>query len=226
MANYKAEAFAKILEEAKEAKPVLGKENAYSPEEYQKVYKREALMANMAEGDIVKPHIPIGSVEFNPDGSLRAIARNRSALFDVARYTSNRYMKRVITEQEAEKEDCKFEAGIYILVIWGEGFVDAAVNTKELPETVRAFRFKKSSKGIKVTPENKKELNLPKNTVIGSIKTITDWVYVDTERIGRDMVYQMKGELDSDSMLKLIQKLEEHTTLNSENITKDNLDEI
>lgn len=227
MAGYKAEAYSKILQEGNEAKPLDNRPNSYSPEEYNKIHQRDLLIAQLEDtGEFVKPMIPIGTAEFNPDGSLRAIARTRPALFDVKRYTANRYMKQTISAQAAPKKGLK--AGTYILVMWGDGMVDSAVNVKELPSTVRVFRFMKKTETAQITQEMLDNMSDEDkaDVKVGDGFSYTKWVYVATERINREEAYKMNRELNSESMLELIQQIELHTSINSDEVTKDSLDEI
>lgn len=226
MSTYKAEQFARILNDAETAKPIEGHKNAYSPDEYAKVYQAKLLMAKMEEGEIMTARIPVGAVEYNPDGSIKRLARNREALFDISRYTSNRYMVERITAQRAKSK--KLTEGTYILVMWGESVVEATTQVKDLPETVRVFRFMKKEHGGTVTQEiiDASSDEDKKDMMIGDTFTYTTWEYVDTERIPREQAYKMNRELNADAMLELIQQIEEHTTINGEQITKDSLDDI
>lgn len=225
MSSYKAEAYSKILSDASTAKEVEGHKNSYSPEEYTKIYGRELLLAQMENnGDFLVPQIPEGSAEWGPDGKLIAVGRYAPALFDVARYTANRYTVDTVHPTQADKKG--HPAGTYILVAWGESLVDAIEHTKELPNNVRIHRFMKQEQGYTVTQEMVDNGEVAPDVKVGDSAKRVSWKFVGAEMVNKDVAYKMTRSLNSEAMLTLIRQIEQETTMTGTDIKKDSLDDI
>lgn len=195
----KAEILQKILADSDEAKPIEGMDNAYTPEDYNKVMAKNRAMGliNDGESDRYVPHTPEGAIEFDAFGRLRKIARTAPKMIDLSRYTQNRYMvERIGVPKEGEKAERP--AGTYIVMVLGEPIVKAISAMNELPKTVRAYRF-----------QYVKE----------------DWNYVGSEFIEDSVAYKMTKTLKPSDALKLMQKVQNFENTN-ENEVGDSLDDI
>lgn len=222
MANIKAEVLASILADAETAKPVEGKENTYSPEEYNKLMYREQAMGLVNQPEYLESHIAPGSVEFYPDGRLKRIARNAPKMLDLNAYTANRYMVEKISEKDKEKR----EPGTYIVVVMGNAIVQAINNTAELPPTVKAYRFKRISKGATVTQEMV-DANPEDGLKVGDTFEYVDWAYQGAEFIKDEVAYKMANQLNPDAMLKLRRQIDENPNPRlSDKVYGDSLDDI
>lgn len=208
----KADALANILDGAKNAKPVKGKDNVYTPEEYQKVRAKSLAMGLVNDGEYLNAHNATGAVEMQ-HGMMapKKIGRNRPAMLDVNRYTANRYKVERVKVGTPGKQ-----AGTFILVAMGEAVVNAIASVNELPPTIRVFRFKreavKQEKLVKdqKTNEDKTEM----------VETEIKWVYVGQELMKSEEAYKMTSTLNSDSMLDLIKQIETsgNNTLNGDDL--------
>lgn len=195
----KAEILQKILADSDKAKPIDGMENAYTPEDYNKVMAKNRAMGliNDGESDRYVPHTPEGSIEFDAFGRLRKIARTAPKMIDLSRYTQNRYMvEKVGVAKEGEKADRP--AGTYIIMVLGEPIVRAITAMNELPKTVRAYRFR-----------------LVKE----------EWQYVGSEFIEDSVAYKMTKTLKPSDALKLMQKVQAFENSNDDE-AGDSLDDI
>lgn len=195
----KAEILQNILADSDKAKPIEGMENAYTPEDYNKVMAKNRAMGliNDGESDRYVPHTPEGAIEFDAFGRLRKIARTAPKMIDLARYTQNRYMvERVGVPKEGEKAERP--AGTYIVMVLGEPIVKAITAMNELPKTVRAYRFQ-----------------LVKD----------EWQYVGSEFIEDTVAYKMTKTLKPSDALKLMQKVQNFENAN-DNEVGDSLDDI
>lgn len=195
----KAEILQKILSDSDKAKPVEGMDNAYTPEDYNKVMAKNRAMGliNDGESDRYVPHTPEGAIEFDAFGRLRKIARTAPKLIDLNRYTQNRYMvERIGVPKEGEKAERP--AGTYIVMVLGEPIVKAITAMNELPKTVRAYRFQ-------------------------FIKD--DWQYIGSEFIEDRVAYSMTKTLKPTDALKLMQKIQQFNNTN-DNELGDSLDDI
>lgn len=195
----KAEILQNILADSDKAKPIEGMENAYTPEDYNKVMAKNRAMGliNDGESDRYVPHTPEGAIEFDAFGRLRKIARTAPKMIDLTRYTQNRYMvERIGVPKEGEKAERP--AGTYIVMVLGEPIVKAITAMNELPKTVRAYRFQ-----------------LVKD----------DWQYVGSEFIEDTTAYKMTKTLKPSDALKLMQKVQNFENTN-DNEVGDSLDDI
>lgn len=195
----KAEILQNILADSDKAKPIEGMENAYTPEDYNKVMAKNRAMGliNDGETDRYVPHTPEGAIEFDAFGRLRKIARTAPKMIDLNRYTQNRYMvEKVGIPSEGEKAERP--AGTYIIMVLGEPIVKAITAMNELPKTVRAYRFR---------------------------HTKDDWEYVGSEFIEDTVAYKMTKTLKPSDALKLMQKVQNFENTN-DNEVGDSLDDI
>lgn len=195
----KAEILQNILADSDKAKPIEGMENAYTPEDYNKVMAKNRAMGliNDGETDRYVPHTPEGAIEFDAFGRLRKIARTAPKMIDLNRYTQNRYMiEKIGVPKEGEKAERP--AGTYIVMVLGEPIVKAITAMNELPKTVRAYRFQ-------------------------LIKD--DWQYVGSEFIEDTVAYKMTKTLKPSDALKLMQKVQKFENTN-DNEVGDSLDDI
>lgn len=195
----KAEILQNILADSDKAKPIEGMENAYTPEDYNKVMAKNRAMGliNDGETDRYVPHTPEGAIEFDAFGRLRKIARTAPKMIDLNRYTQNRYMiEKIGVPKEGEKAERP--AGTYIVMVLGEPIVKAITAMNELPKTVRAYRFQ-----------------LVKD----------DWQYVGSEFIEDTVAYKMTRTLKPSDALKLMQKVQKFENTN-DNEVGDSLDDI
>lgn len=195
----KAEILQNILADSDKAKPIEGMENAYTPEDYNKVMAKNRAMGliNDGESDRYVPHTPEGAIEFDAFGRLRKIARTAPKMIDLTRYTQNRYMvERIGVPKEGEKAERP--AGTYIVMVLGEPIVKAITAMNELPKTVRAYRFQ-----------------LVKD----------EWQYVGSEFIEDTVAYKMTKTLKPSDALKLMQKVQNFENAN-DNEVGDSLDDI
>lgn len=195
----KAEILQKILSDSDSAKPIEGMENAYTPEDYNKVMAKNRAMGliNDGESDRYVPHTPEGAIEFDAFGRLRKIARTAPKMIDLSRYTQNRYMvEKVGVAKEGEKTERP--AGTYIIMVMGEPIVRAITAMNELPKTVRAYRFR---------------------LVKG------EWDYAGSEFIEDSVAYKMTKTLKPSDALKLMLKVQNFENTN-DNEAGDSLDDI
>lgn len=195
----KAEILQKILADSEEAKSIEGMDNAYTPEDYNKVMAKNRAMGliNDGETDRYVPHTPEGAIEFDAFGRLRKIARTAPKMIDLNRYTQNRYfVEKVGVPKEGEKTERP--AGTYIVMVLGEPIVKAITAMNELPKTVRAYRFR-------------------------FVKD--DWEYVGSEFIEDSVAYKMTKTLKPSDALKLMQKVQSFNNTN-DNEVGDSLDDI
>lgn len=242
--NFKAEAYSRIFEEARDAKEVKGKPNTYDPDNYNKVRAQTLLMGLTEDSEYLVPKIPIGAVEMDGNGNLKAIARNRPAMLDLNFYTRNRY--EVETVIPANEKKMGRERGTYILVLIGNPIVRAIADTIELPKTIRAFRFKReeveveaekvmaqnldgeevsitSEEGLTADADGK--INIEPVNKGEKVKTVV-WRYVGAEMIPSSRAYKMTKSLDIDSMLELLPQIEAGILSADDEVVKDSLDEI
>lgn len=143
--SMKAEVIAKIIQDAKEAKPIesLGN-NTYDPENYNKVRGQQIMMANLqdAQNDFYTPTFLPGDVEFDNQGRLKKIGRNMPKLIDERIYTANKF-KIYEVKGATKKKDEEDKTIKEILVVFGAAIVNAIEKTNDLPPQVKAFRFRK-----------------------------------------------------------------------------------
>lgn len=238
--NFKGEVYSRIFEDARSAEEVKGKPNTYDPDNYNKVRAQTLLMGLMEDGEYLKPQIPVGAVELNPDGSLKSIARNRPAMLDLNFYTRNRYEVEVVIPANEKKQG--LERGTYIIVLMGNPIVRAIADTVELPKTVRAFRFKREEVEVDATlveAEKKDEaVSLDQIPTEGETPTEAEsvakpekvktyvWRYIGAEMIPAERAYKMTKSLDVKSMLELIPQIETSQLHADDEVNKDSLDEI
>lgn len=143
--SMKAEVMTKILNDAKEAKPIqeLGP-NTYDPTNYNKVRGEQIMMANLqdAQNGFYTPTYMPGDVEFDNLGRLKKIGRTAPKMIDEKVYSANKFKLYEIEEEvKGKKEETKTVKEI--LVVFGQAIVNAIEKTNELPPQVKAFRFRK-----------------------------------------------------------------------------------
>lgn len=209
MPSYKAEAYARILNEAKDAKPLEGKKNVYSPEEYNKVMQAERFLSNLNQGgEWITAQTSPGDVEFDEYGHLKKIGRAKPAMLPVEVYTMNRYLLDVHEEEQkytTTDKDGKVEEKTRtkkitdILVAMGQPIVQAISQTHELPPTVTVFRFRKNQAG--------------------------NWKFIKAEFVKSEVCYSMTKTLSAEAMLKLINEMDEAKTKATNNMG-DSLEDI
>lgn len=141
--SMKAEVIAKILNNAKEAKPIeaLGN-NTYDPENYNKVRGEQIMMANLqdSQNGFYTPTYMPGDIEFDELGRLKSIGRTMPKMIDERLYTANKFKMYEVAKEGAKKDDKPMKE---ILVVFGQAIVNAIEKTNELPPQVKAFRFRK-----------------------------------------------------------------------------------
>lgn len=237
--NIKAEVLAGILADAGTAKPIEGKPNVYSPEEYNKIAAKNRAMGLVQDSEYLESHIKPGSVEFDANHNLKKIGRNEPKMLDLATYTANRYMVEKVAAMNAKK--LGKEAGTYIVMVLGNAIVTAINNTQELPPTVKAYRFKRVEKEIFVNPEG--QTSAPVEVSLDDIekdttaieeqsaglekKTVVEWKFVGAEFIKDEVAYKMVNQLDPESVLKLRAQIDDNPNPRvSDNVYGDSLDDI
>lgn len=237
--NIKAEVLAGILSDAGTAKPIEGKPNVYSPEEYNKIAAKNRAMGLVQDSEYLESHIKPGSVEFDANHNLKKIGRNEPKMLDLATYTANRYMVEKVAAMNAKK--LGKEAGTYIVMVLGNAIVTAINNTQELPPTVKAYRFKRIEKEIFVNPEG--QVSAPVEVSLDDIekdttaieeqsaglekKIVVEWKFVGAEFIKDEVAYKMVNQLDPESVLKLRAQIDDNPNPRvSDNVYGDSLDDI
>lgn len=237
--NIKAEVLAGILADAGTAKPIEGKPNVYSPEEYNKIAAKNRAMGLVQDSEYLESHIKPGSVEFDANHNLKKIGRNEPKMLDLATYTANRYMVEKVAAMNAKK--LGKEAGTYIVMVLGNAIVTAINNTQELPPTVKAYRFKRVEKEIFVNPEG--QVSAPVEVSLDDIekdttaieeqsaglekKIVVEWKFVGAEFIKDEVAYKMVNQLDPESVLKLRAQIDDNPNPRvSDNVYGDSLDDI
>lgn len=237
--NIKAEVLAGILSDAGTAKPIEGKPNVYSPEEYNKIAAKNRAMGLVQDSEYLESHIKPGSVEFDANHNLKKIGRNEPKMLDLATYTANRYMVEKVAAMNAKK--LGKESGTYIVMVLGNAIVTAINNTQELPPTVKAYRFKRVEKEIFVNPEG--QMSAPVEVSLDDIekdttaieeqsaglekKIVVEWKFVGAEFIKDEVAYKMVNQLDPESVLKLRAQIDDNPNPRvSDNVYGDSLDDI
>lgn len=180
--SMKAEVMTKILNDAKEAKPIqeLGP-NTYDPTNYNKVRGEQIMMANLqdAQNGFYTPTYMPGDVEFDNLGRLKKIGRTMPKMIDEKVYSANKF--KLYETKKASKNKKGEEVTIKeILVVFGQAIVNAIEKTNELPPQVKAFRFRKQGFG---------------------------WQFVGAEFISENEVRTFTGTLDPASFYKLQQAM-------------------
>lgn len=154
--NIKAEVLAEIIQDAQSAKPIEGKANIYSPEEYNKIAAKNRAMGLVGDTEYLESHIKPGSVEFDANHNLKKIGRNEPKMLDLNAYTANRYMVEKIAPMNAKKAGK--EAGTYIIMVLGNAIVTAINNTQELPQQSKHIALFVSKKKSLLTQKGKRLL--------------------------------------------------------------------
>lgn len=148
--SMKAEVMAKILNDAKEAKPIeaLGK-NTYDPTNYNKVRGEQIMMANLqdAQNEFYTPTYLPGDVEFDKFGRLKKIGRSMPKMIDERIYSANKFKLYEIPVAGKKNKEGEEKTLKEILVVFGRAIVLAIEQTNELPPQVKAFRFRKKGFG-------------------------------------------------------------------------------
>lgn len=146
--SMKAEVMTKILQDAKEAKPISEIGNStYDPANYNKVRGEQIMMANLqdAQNGFYTPTYMPGDVEFDTLGRLKKIGRTMPKMIDEKVYTANKFKfyNTVVDEKGKKAKDGEEKTVKEILVVFGQAIVNAIEKTNELPPQVKAFRFRK-----------------------------------------------------------------------------------
>ena len=234
--NIKAEVLAEIISGAQTARPIEGKPNIYSPEEYNKIAAKNRAMGLVGDTEYLESHIKPGSVEFDANHNLKKIGRNEPKMLDLAAYTANRYMVEKILPINAKKAGK--DAGTYIVMVLGNAIVTAINNTQELPPTVKAYRFKRTEKEIFVSEDGNTaapevisldDLEAKAEEAAGNVekKTVVEWKYVGAEFIKDEVAYKMTNQLDPESVLKLRAQIDTNPNPRmSDSVYGDSLDDI
>lgn len=214
--GYKAEALAKVLNDAKDAKTIEGMPNTYDPENYSKLYRANRAIADLEDTDYLIPQIDEGAFEWDKaHNRLKSISRYAPAMLDLAVFTANLYKKdsrgRVEDyEVEEEKEDKagkkvkktvikhRVSNDTVLTVIFGRATVQAIREMKEIGNAVKAHVFVKKEGG--------------------------DWIYEGDKLIKKDDAYNFASMLEPKSALKLLRMIQQNVT--NEAITGDKLDDV
>ena len=224
--SFKNENLRRILADADKAKPLDDnkRKNVYAPEDYN-AKRAEILALNLQnKGEYLEPMHEFGAVEFDRNGNLKDIGRNRPAMLDLAFYTRNRYD--VETVIPANEKKAGLERGTYIVVVLGNAIVKAIGDVVELPKTIKAYRFKREEITEKVKEEV--EVHDPEgvHTEVDEVeKTVAYWRYVGAEMISSERVYKMTRQIAPRDMMKLMDQIEDGIN-DGENIAGDSLDDI
>lgn len=204
MATIKAEVLANILDDSKNAKNIPGMANVYTPEEYNKKMAEQRAMGLLEGNDGYLHGDPKpGAIEFDATtGNLRKINRNKPAMLDINVYTANRYSvdKKVEMVKEKNKKGEEVEkevTTIDILVVLGHALVNGIQNMTEIPKSVKAYRFRKESKG---------------------------WEYQGAELVSDKQAYEMRQMLNPYDVLGLMAKIRESDL--TSNVVGDKLNDI
>ena len=180
--SMKAEVMTKILNDAKEAKPIqeLGP-NTYDPTNYNKVRGEQIMMANLqdAQNGFYTPTYMPGDVEFDNLGRLKKIGRTMPKMIDEKVYSANKF-KLFETKKPSKNKKGEEVTIKEILVVFGQAIVNAIEKTNELPPQVKAFRFRKQGFG---------------------------WQFIGAEFISENEVRTFTGTLDPASFYKLQQAM-------------------
>lgn len=192
----RADVLQNILSDADAAKPVDGTRNVYEPDAYSKVMARNYALGliNEPQDGYLKADIKEGEVEFDEKGNLKKIGRMQPKLIDLRRYTANRYTKEVFGVGNAEGR----RPGTYILLVLGNAIVNSIANVRDLPPTVKAFRFRHQN---------------------------GEWVYEGAELLKSERVQQMTASLNPAAALTLMQLINTNVTKSAE-VEGDSLDDI
>lgn len=228
--NFKSETLSRILNEARDAKPLDNnkRKHIYSPDEYNKMRAEILALDQVSNSEYLIPQHEFGAIEFDDNGNLKEIGRNRPAMLDLAYYTRNRYeVEKIIPANEKKS---KLPRGTYILVVLGNPIVKAISDVVELPKTVKAYRFKREAVQVPVAPEELPETQTEEDsgtitTLEPTTKTAYIWKYVGAEMITSDRVYKMTKQIDPLDMMHLMDQIEGDLH-DGENVGGDKLDDI
>lgn len=217
--NYKAETLANILNEAKEAKPIEGMPNTYTPEEYTKLFRANNALADLESGEFLKPQIDTGAYEYDSrTHRLKSIGRYRPAMLDLNVLTANLYqlenierVEEYTTNEEVEDKDGKKKTKVVkkantfndkvIRVIFGRATVQAVKDLKEVGNSVKCQVFKKLD------------------------KEGADWEYIGSDLVAKDDAYKFTKSLEVKSALRLMRKMQMVQAEEAE-VEGDNLDDV
>lgn len=132
------EVLQKILSDADKAAPISGTVNVYDPENYNKIRARQEAMSKLNEvgrDGYMEEQIGEGAIEFNPNGTLKSIARTQPKVIDPRRLTANRYAKQTVAAGTLG-----LRPGTDILFAFGGAVIQAFENTTLTPQ-VKVYRF-------------------------------------------------------------------------------------
>lgn len=216
----KPEILQQILADGDAAKPLPNMPNTYTPEEYNKVMakKRAVNLVNdgMRAGDVYRPNIPEGAVEFDENGNLKKFGRSTPMMIDLNRYTANRYMVQKVIPANAKKQGLK--AGTYIIVVFGEGIIEGINNSDvEMKGTIKAHRYIRTVEKSTITEEMFQQLPAEEQatTKVGDEFEYVAWNYVKSEFIKASEVYNMTGKINPEEALGLLQQLDQTNRSNA-----------
>lgn len=228
----KPEILQQILADGDAAKPLPNMPHTYTPEEYNKVMakKRAINLVNdgMRGGDVYRPTIPEGAVEFDEHGRLKKINRSAPMMIDLNRYTANRYAVQKVIPANAKKQGLK--AGTYILVVFGESIIQGINNSDvEMKGTIKAHRYLRTTHEGTITEEMIEQMadEEKANVKVGDPFSYTSWDYIKSEFIPAKQVYDMTGKINPEEALLLLQQLDQNNLSNAtEAAVGDSLDDI
>lgn len=216
--NFKAEQLSRVLNEAKDAKPIEGMNNTYTPEEYSKLFRANYAMAELESTDFLVPQIDTAAFEYDKTQHRpRSIARYKPAMLDLNILAANLYQADTIerTEEYSTNEEVTDDKGkktskvvkktkVYkdkvVKVIFGQATVQAIRDLKEIGNSVKAQVFvKRHEEGA-------------------------DWEYQKAELVPKDEAYKFTKTLEVKSAIRLMRKMQESQT--SEQSVGDSLEDV
>lgn len=224
--SFKNENLRRILANADNAKPLDDnkRKNVYAPDDYN-AKRAEILALNLQnKSEFLEPMLEFGAVEYDQNGNLKEIGRNRPAMLDLAFYTRNRYdIEHVIP---ANEKKAGFERGTYIIVVIGNAIVKAISDVVELPKTIKAYRFKREETIEKIKKEV--EVDGPEGVQV-EIQEVEEtrsyWRYIGAEMIPSERAYKMTRQIAPRDMVKLMDQIEDGIN-DGDNIAGDSLNDI
>lgn len=217
MNNYKAEQLADILNGAKDAKPIEGMENTYDPENYNKIYNAQKVLADMQNSEWLVPQIDTGAFEYDERTHRpKSIGRYRPAMLDLNVFAMNLYKKSTkghTSEVEVEEEYEDKKTGTkktrkknkkvtvketFIHVIFGRATVTAIREMREIGNAVKAHIFSKREGG--------------------------EWFYEGSELVQKDEAYKFTSTLDVKSAMQLMKLMQDSVA--NEHVEGDSLEDV
>lgn len=229
---FKPEILQQILSDAGEAekRPVPGMKNVYTPEDYNLVMAKKRAMGMLDDGQsdgYYHSRVEEGEVEFDEMGRLKKIGRTQPKMIDLNRYCANRYLIDRVTVAQTKTKG--LDAGTYIVCVFGEAIVNAINATTELPASVKAFRFRKTTVEGEVTQEMIDQMTEEDKATakIGDKFTTTYWKYEKSEFLPKEEVYKMTKRLSNMAALELMHQIQDaRVDSGDNNVDGDELDAI